>query len=541
MNRRFALPLTLSFTIITALAQRQRPPESGTPPPPAPAPAATPQPATSGTTAAPGTPATPPAASTQFPAPPAVEHLSKTDHTITINGKTIPYTATAGTLVLKREDEHPLASIFFVAYTRNDITDKSKWPITYAFNGGPGSSSVWLHLGALGPKRVVMGDPEGAQPTPPYQLADNESTLLGISDMVFIDPVTTGFSRNAPGENPAQFHSVEGDLESVANFIRLYTTRFDRWASPKFIAGESYGTTRAAGLSQLLLEQGIYLNGITLLSSVLNFETILFSVGNDLPYIVYLPSYTATAWYHKKLPPDLQADLQKAIDESRQYAANGYTVALMKGSHLTPQERSAAASQLARLTGLSERFVDEANLRVSLGRFTKELLRDERRTVGRYDSRLEGIDIDAAGDSPEYDPSYAAVNGAYTAMFNDYVRKDLKYDSDLPYEILTGKVQPWNFGRSATNQYLNVAEGMRQAMTQNPAMHVLIGAGYYDLATPFFAAEYTADHLELAPSLQKNLGMYYCDAGHMLYMKKACLDSFHQAMAAMYQTALGGK
>jgi len=526
--------------MIMALAQRQRPPESGTPPP-APAPAAAPQPATPGAPSAPGTHETPPPASTQFPAPPAVEHLSKTDHTITINGKTIPYTATAGTLVLKREDEHPLASIFFVAYTRNDLTDKSKWPITYAFNGGPGSSSVWLHLGALGPKRVVMGDPEGAQPTPPYQLADNESTLLSISDMVFIDPVTTGFSRNAPGENPAQFHSVEGDLESVANFIRLYTTRFDRWASPKFIAGESYGTTRAAGLSQLLLEQGIYLNGITLLSSVLNFETILFGVGNDLPYIVYLPSYTATAWYHKKLPPDLQADLQKAIDESRQYAGNAYTVALMKGSHLTPQERSATAKQLARLTGLSEGFIDEANLRVSLGRFTKELLRDERRTVGRYDSRLEVIDIDAAGDRPEYDPIYAAVYGVYTAMFNDYVRKVLKYDSDLPYEILTGKVQPWSYGRSATNQYLNVAEGMRQAMTQNPAMHVLIGAGYYDLATPFFAAEYTADHLELAPSLQKNLGMYYCDAGHMLYMKKACLDSFHQAMAGMYQTALGGK
>ena len=537
MHRRFALPLTLSLSMIMALAQRQRPQESGTPPP---SPAAGSQQATPGTPATPA--ATPPAASGQFPAPPAVEHLSKTDHTITINGKTIPYTATAGTLVLKREDEHPLASIFFVSYTRNDITDKSKWPITYAFNGGPGSASIWLHLGALGPKRVVMADPEGRQPAPPYQLTDNESTLLSISDMVFIDPVTTGFSRNAPGENPAQFHSVEGDLESVANFIRLYTTRFDRWASPKFIAGESYGTTRAAGLSQLLLQQGIYLNGITLLSSVLNFETISFAVGNDLPYVVYLPSYTATAWYHKKLPPDLQAgDLQKAIDESRHYAANGYTIALMKGSHVTPQERSATVKQLARLTGLSETFIDEANLRVSLGRFTKELLRDERRTVGRYDSRLEGIDIDAAGDRPEYDPSYAAVYGVYTAMFNDYVRKDLKYDSDLPYEVLTGKVQPWSYAGRATNQYLNVAEGMRQAMTQNPAMHVLVGAGYYDLATPFFAAEYTADHLELAPSLQNHLTMYYCDAGHMLYMKKACLDSFHQAMEGMYQLALGGK
>ncbi len=439
--------------------------------------------------------------------------------------------------MLRREDEKPLASVFFVAYTRTDRADKSQWPVTFAFNGGPGSSSVWLHMGALGPRRVVMGSPEGVQPSPPYHLVDNEGTTLTMSDLVFIDPVTTGFSRHAPGENPAQFHSVEGDLDSVADFIRLYLTRFDRWASPKFLAGESYGTTRAAGLSQVLLERGIYLNGITLLSSVLNFETLNFATGNDLPYIMFLPSYTAAAWYHKKLPANLQGDLQKAITESRRYAANQYTVALMKGSELTAQERADVVQHLASLTGLSPRFIEEANLRVSMSRFAKELLRERRRTIGRYDSRLEGIDLDAAGERAEYDPSYAAVQGVYTAMFNSYVKTELDYKSDLPYEILTGKVRPWSYGR-AENRYLNVAEPMRQALTQNPAMHVLVGAGYYDLATPFFAAEYTVDHLDLDPTLRKNVSMYYCDAGHMLYMKKACLDSFHQAMVNLYKAAL---
>jgi carboxypeptidase C (cathepsin A) len=474
----------------------------------------------------------------RFPAPPAVERLVTTHHSITVNGGKIPYTATAGTLVLRNEEDKPLASIFFVAYLRDDQPDKTRWPVTFAFNGGPGSSSVWLHMGALGPKRVVMGSPEGIQPSPPYRLVDNEDTTLTMSDLVFIDPVTTGFSRHAPGENPAQFHSVEGDLNSVADFIRLYLTRFDRWASPKFLAGESYGTTRAAGLSEVLTDRGIFLNGITLLSSVLNFQTLRFATGNDLPYVMFLPTYTAAAWYHKKLPPELQGgDLQKAISESRRFAANEYTLALMKGSALSAQERANVARRLASLTGLSQRYVEESNLRISMGRFAKELLRDQRRTIGRYDSRLEGIDLDAAGEHAEYDPSYAAVQGVYTAMFNNYVKTELNYSSDLLYEILTGRVRPWSYGR-AENQYLNVAESMRQALTQNPALHVLVGAGYYDLATPFFAAEYTVDHLELDPTLRKHVSMYYCDAGHMLYMKKACLDSFHQAMVTLYNAAL---
>lgn len=479
-----------------------------------------------------------PAGAEQFPAPPAVETTSKTKHEITVNGKKIPYTATAGTLVLKKEDGKPWASIFYVAYTRDDVTDAAKRPLTFTFNGGPGSSSVWLHMGALGPKRVAMG-PEGEQPAPPYKLVDNEDTALIFTDLVFIDPVTTGFSREAPGENPAQFHSFDGDLESVGEFIRLWTTRAQRWDSPKYLAGESYGTTRASALSQYLLQHhGMYLNGITLISSVMNFATISFGVGNDLPYILFLPSYTATAWYHKKLPDEL-SDFEKVLGEARRFASNEYTVALMKGDKLTAAERTDVARQLARLTGLSREFVEEANLRIGISRFTKELLRKERRTVGRYDSRLEGVDYDAAGENPDYDPSYASVQGAYTAVFNQYIHTELNYESDLPYEILTGKVRPWSYKRFE-NQYVNTAEMLRQAMSQEPNLKVMIANGYYDLATPFFATEYTVNHLGLDPSLSGHVSLTYCSAGHMFYTKKSCLDGLHKSMTDFYQQSAGG-
>jgi carboxypeptidase C (cathepsin A) len=469
------------------------------------------------------------------PAAPLVETTSKTKHSIQVNGKPLAYTATAGTLILKKDDK-PWASMFYVAYTRDDAGDVSKRPITFAFNGGPGSSSVWLHMGALGPKRVEMG-PEGQQPKPPYRLIDNEDTALEFTDLVFIDPVTTGFSRAAPGEQDKQFHGFDGDLESVAEFIRLYLTRAERWRSPKFLAGESYGTTRSAALSQYLLDNhGIYLNGITLISTVLNFETILASRGNDLPFALFLPSFTAAAWYHKKLPKDLQADLEKAIGESRRFAGNEYSVALMKGDKLTAAERTSVVHQLARLTGLPEQYIEESNLRVSEPRFTKELLREQRKTVGRYDSRLEGEDIDAAGETPDYDPSYASVQGVFTAMFNDYVRGELKYESDVPYQVLTGKVQPWSYDRFQ-NRYVNVAEMLREAMTQNPSLRVMIANGYYDLATPFFATEYTVNHIGLDAGLSNHISLTYCDAGHMLYTKKSCLDGLHGAMADFYQKA----
>jgi carboxypeptidase C (cathepsin A) len=474
--------------------------------------------------------------STRFPAPPAVEKTSVTQQTTHIGGQEIHYTATAGTLLLKKEDGKPKASMFFIAYSRDGIPDVSKRPITFAYNGGPGSSSVWLHMGALGPKRVPLTD-EGFPVPPPYPIVDNEDSVLDFTDLVFIDPVTTGYSRNAPGENPQQFHGLEGDLSSVAAFIQEYLSKYNRWSSPKFLAGESYGTTRSAGLSDYLLKNdGIYLNGITLISSVLNFQTLDFQPGNDLPYILYLPSYTAAAWYHKKLPADL-GELQKAVAESRRFAANEYTLALMKGNQLTPAERTSVAKQMARLTGLSEQYIEESNLRVPIFHFVKQLLRDQRRTIGRYDDRLEGIDADVTGDRFEYDPSYASVLGAYTAAFNEYIRSQLKWDSPTPYEILTGKVRPWSY-KEFENRYVDVASRLRDAMSQNQHLHVLVANGYFDLATPFFATEYTFHHLGLDPKLDGNVSMMYCEAGHMLYTKKTCLTSLHQHTAELYQKAL---
>jgi carboxypeptidase C (cathepsin A) len=469
--------------------------------------------------------------------PPAPEEkIVQSKHSLRIGGQELKYTATAGTILLKLEDGTPKASIFYVAYTKDDVSDAAQRAITFSFNGGPGSSSVWLHLGAFGPRRVQMGD-AGALLAPPYKLVDNDASLLDVTDLVFIDPVSTGYSRAVPGEPPKQFHGIEEDVQSVAEFIRLYATRNKRWPSPKFLAGESYGTTRAAGLSGYLQQHfGMYLNGIVLVSSILNFETTEFDAGNDLPYLLYLPSYTAVAWYHKKLPADLQGDLQKAIDESRRFAAGEYADALMTGDNLASDRRKEMAQKLARLTGLSANFVDECNLRVQLGRFTKELLRDQRRTVGRIDGRFLGIDADSAGSWPDYDPSIAAIIGPYTGALLDYVRNDLKFESDLPYEILTARVEPWNFG-PYENRYVNVAETLRSAMTQNPFLHVFVAKGYYDLATPFFAADYTFDHLGLDASLRGHLSGAYYEAGHMMYVHAASLAKLKQDIARFMSAA----
>ena len=469
--------------------------------------------------------------------PPALEEKVVTSkHSLRIGGQEIKYTAAAGTILLKLEDGTPKASIFYVAYTKDDVSDFAQRPITFSFNGGPGSSSVWLHLGAFGPRRVQMGD-AGALLPPPYKLVDNDASLLDTTDLVFIDPVSTGYSRAVPGEPPKQFHGIEEDVQSVAEFIRLYATRNKRWPSPKFLAGESYGTTRAAGLSGYLQQHfGMYLNGIVLVSSILNFETAEFDPGNDLPYLLYLPSYTAIAWYHKKLPPDLQGDLQKAIDESRKFAAGEYTDALTAGDSLSSDRHKETAQKLARLTGLSANFVDECNLRVRLGRFTKELLRDRRRTVGRLDGRFLGIDADSGGSRPDYDPSMAAIIGPYTGALLDYVRNDLKFESDLPYETLTPRVQPWNF-EPYENRYVNVAETLRSAMTQNPFLHVFVAKGYYDLATPFFAADYTFDHLGLDESLRGHLSGAYYEAGHMMYVHPPSLAKLKQDIAKFMSAA----
>ncbi len=457
------------------------------------------------------------------------EKIVQTKHTVKIGGQEIKYTATAGTILLKLEDGTPKASVFYVAYTKDDVSDLTKRPVTFTFNGGPGAASIWLHLGAFGPRRVQMGD-VGALLPPPYKLVDNEYSLLDITDLVFIDPVSTGYSRAVPGEPPKQFHGVEEDIQSVGDFIRLYATRNKRWTSPKFLAGESYGTTRAAGLSGYLQNRyGMYLNGIALISTILNFQTAEFDRGNDLPYILYLPTYTAIAWYHKKLPPDLQDDLQKALQESRRFASGEYADALMAGDDLPASHTKEIAQRLARLTGLSPEYVEQAKLRIEIMRFDKELLRSERRTVGRLDGRFKGIDEDAAGSQPSYDPSLAAIVGPYTATLNDYVRGELKFESDLPYEFLTGRVRPWNYA-PYENRYINVAETLRSAMTENPFLHVYVAKGYYDLATPFYAAEYTMDHLGLDPSLRGHLSGGYFEAGHMMYVHQPSLVKLKQEL-----------
>jgi carboxypeptidase C (cathepsin A) len=367
--------------------------------------------------------------------------------------------------------------------------------------------------------RAEMSE-DGLSAKPPYKLVPNADTWLDFADLVFIDPVTTGYSRAATGEDDAQFHGVSEDVRSVAEFIRLYTTRNERWLSPKYLAGESYGTTRAAGLAgELQSRHGMYLNGIVLISAILNFETARFDRGNDLPFALHLPTYTATAWYHRRLAPDLQRDLRATLDEVETFARGEYTLALMQGDRLSAAERERIRAKLARYTGLSESYVASTNERIEISRFTKELLRSERKTVGRLDSRFVGRDYDAAGEGYEADASYSAIQGPFTAALNHYVRVELGFESDLPYEILTGRVQPWKYG-PANNRYLNVADTLRKAMNQNPHLQVLVASGYFDLATPYYATEYTLDHLGLEPALAAHVHRTYFESGHMMYIHK---------------------
>lgn len=473
-------------------------------------------------------------------APP--EEQVTTRHSLVVHGEPLAYTAIAGTLVLKAEDgTKPKASVFYVAYVREDVADLAARPITFSFNGGPGSSSVWLHLGLLGPRRVQLTE-EGGPIPPPFRLVDNVFSLLDETDLVFIDPVSTGYSRPVPGEEAKQFHGLEQDAEWMGEFIRLFTTRFKRWRSPKFLIGESYGTTRAAALAgNLQNRHSLYLNGLMLVSSILNFQSVSFHTGNDLPYILFLPTYTATAWYHGCLPEPLQSrPLREVLAEAEAFARGEYTLALMQGARLPLEQQAAIAQKLATLTGLSEAYIQRTNLRINSYRFVKELLRERRRTVGRLDSRFTGMDRDAAGEHFEYDPSYAIIQGPYAAALNDYIRCELQFESDLPYEVLTDLYKHWDYS-NFQNQYVNVAETLRAALCQNPFLRVFVANGYYDFATPYFATEYTFEHLELEPVLQGNISMGYYEAGHMMYVHLPSLAQLKADLAAFIRSTLEGR
>ena len=501
---------------------------------------------------------------------------SVTDHTVTVGGKAIHYRVTAGYMVMRdwsekkkseegegdkeREPAPPAAKeagkskdkddkdkdepkqkakVFYVAYTRTDVgDDPSKRAITYSFNGGPGSASVWLHLGALGPRRTELTE-RGEAPLAPYHMVDNEATWLDATDLVFIDPVSTGYSRSAPGEDPKQFHGFKEDLASVGDFIRLYTSRNARWASPKFIIGESYGTTRAAGLSDYLQERyGFYVNGIILVSSVLDFASIRFAPGNDRPYPLFLPTYTAAAWYHKKLPPDLQSKpLKDVLRESENFASNQYLLALNRGDQLDENQRKELAGTLARLTGLPADTITQWNFRIPARRFFFDLLKDRNRSIGRYDARFSGIRYEPGTEDMDFDPSYEAVLGPYSAMMNDYLRRELKFESDLPYEMIAD-VRPWNYASVAQNQYLDVAEDLRKAMSRNPYLKLWVCCGYYDLATPYYAAEHVVHSMELDPTIRDNVRITFYEAGHMIYINHPSLLQFRNDAASFMQDAL---
>jgi carboxypeptidase C (cathepsin A) len=466
--------------------------------------------------------------------PPVVTH-----HQIQIGGRALRYGVATGMMPIQDENAETQAHIFFIAYTKEDAGDAAQRPLTFSFNGGPGSSSVWLHLGALGPKRVKMLE-GGAMPPPPFQLVDNEHTWLEFTDLVFIDPVGTGYSRPTKPDLGKKFWGVKGDIESVGEFIRLYLTRYHRWTSPLFLAGESYGTTRAAGLAGHLIEKGIAFNGILLVSSILNFQTARFVRGNDLPYVLFLPTYTATAWYHRRLPSDLQADLRKTLHEVEQWAHSEYAAALAKGDALSDTERQEVIDRLARYTGLDARFIDNTDLRIEITMFCKELLRDEKRTVGRLDARFKGMDANNAADIPDFDPSMAAIRPPYTAAFNHYVRTELGYLTDAEYYILGGGIKtPWDWG-SAGEGYPDTSEALRSAFTKNPYMRLFVGSGYYDLATPYFATKYTLSHMGLDPGLRGNVTTAEYEAGHMMYIHLESLENLKADVAAFIENTIGG-
>jgi carboxypeptidase C (cathepsin A) len=451
-----------------------------------------------------------------------VDDLVTRQHTLAIGRRRLKYTSTAGRVVLREEivedgkaqGHKPRATVFMTSYTV-DGADRRTRPVTFAFNGGPGSSSVWLHLGLLGPRRVLAGD-AGAPERPPYGLADNPQSLLAHSDLVFIDPVATGFSRAVDGVKPGDYHGFGKDIESVGEVIRLWASRNGRWLSPKFIAGESYGTVRAAALAAHLQQRhGMYLNGLILISSVLDLGSVDFHEGNDLPYALYLPTYAAIAHYHGRHG---DRPLGEVVAEAEAYAAAEYPRLLALGNRITPPERETAVARVAALTGLSPAYVDRVNLRIEHIRFFTELLRDERRSVGRLDGRFVGWEPDGGREHFSADPSMSAIMGPYTAAFNHYVRDELGYENDLPYEILSEKAfEAWSY-KEFEGKPISVTERLGAAMRANPHLRVHVASGWYDGATPYFATEEVMAHVPIPDELRGNVEYRYYPAGHMMYV-----------------------
>ena len=469
----------------------------------------------------------PAAAGQQRPAPPPEEKTSVTHHSAKIGGQQINYTATAATYNIKADDGSPKATFFFVAYTK-DESDATKRPLSFVYNGGPGSASSYTHMG-LGPKRIVLTDDGFGMPAP-YSIVENGDSFLDVTDLVFVDAISTGYSRPAPGENTAQFYGVEQDATFFADFIYQFLTRNERWASPKFLIGESYGTTRSAQLSFTLQRRHqIYLNGIVLVSSV-GFG----NWGADDRTIFFLPTLVTSAWYHRLLPPDLQKlSVAEVAQQARQFAHGEYAAALERGDELPAAEYQKVVKNLARLTALSPRYIEQTNLRINPQRWFKELLRDKRQTLGRIDARFLGMDADAAGERYEYDASLASYDGSYVAMFQDYVRRELKWTTDM-YYTLSARVQPWDQGQPG-----QPADSLRSAMTQQTYLKVLVLCGYYDVATPFNGIEHTVSHMSLEPAILKNISFAYYEAGHMMYIEKKSREKVHKDVSAFIINSAG--
>ena len=450
---------------------------------------------------------------------PAFEKISTTHHTTNINGTAISYTARAGTMVLRDDSGKPKATVFFISYSR-DGQDAATRPVTFFFNGGPGSASLWLDMGIMSPMHPDMG-PNGAQPAPPYNLVANPNSPLDVTDLVQIDAMMTGYSRPAKGVKPTEFTGAANDVAMFGQFIRDYLDKYHRWQSPKYLFGESYGTFRSAGLaSELQSREGIELNGIMLLGTVLDFQYIQPSPTNDIAYAAFLPTYTATAWYHKKLPADMQGEtLEQVVQQSREYAFGDYLTALAKGNTLTAAEKTTVAQKLARFAGVSQQYVLNTNLRIDPGTFRTELLRDQREILGRYDSRLVGINGNASNTRQDYDPSDVAPSGAFMAAFMRYLHDDLDYSSDLQY-YMGGHAGRWDYS-SLGNGYPSEVESLRLAMAKDPYLHVMVGAGYYDTATPFANAEYTFNHLGFDQTYKDRVQFHYYESGHMAYLNQA--------------------